>query len=181
MRRQLKKLGREHAYGLPKNDRERDVPLPEWTAAAVRAHVAKYAPRPCTLPWEKLSGKPVTHNILFRWSDDRHVRYRTYSEQMWKPALARADIIPQPGTDERGRRRYVTTRKEGPHQLRHYYASVMLADGASIRELAEYLGHHDPSFTLREYGHMQPDSYDRARQIIDARMFRPRAVSEGGQ
>ena len=54
----------------------------------------------------------------------------------------------------------------------------MLADGASIRELAEYLGHHDQSLTLREYGHMQPDSHDRARQIIDARMFRPRAVSE---
>jgi integrase len=179
VRRQIKQLGREHIYGLPKNDRERDVPLPGWTAAAVRAHIAKYPPRPCTLPWEKLTGKPATHNILFRWSDERHVRYRIYSEQVWKPALARAGTIPQPQTDKRGRRRYATTRKEGPHQLRHYYASVMLADGASIRELAEYLGHHDPSFTLRVYGHLQPDSHDRARQIIDARMFRPRAVSDG--
>jgi integrase len=29
VRRQLKKLGRQHIYGLPKNDRERDVPLPD--------------------------------------------------------------------------------------------------------------------------------------------------------
>ncbi len=65
--------------------------------------------------------------------------------------VARAGIIPEPGTDKRGRKRYVTTRKEGPHQLRHFYASVMLADGVSVKELAEYLGHHDPAFTLRVY------------------------------
>jgi integrase len=73
----------------------------------------------------------------------------------------------------------VTTRKEGPHQLRHYYASVMLADGASIRDLAEYLGHKDPTVTLRVYGHLMPGSHERARSIIDNRMFRPRAVGEG--
>lgn len=93
----------------------------------------KYPPRPCTLPWEKLTGRPRSHNILFRWGDGNHVRYRTYSEQVWKPAIARAGIIPEPGTDKRGRKRYVTTRKEGPHQCRHYYASVMLADGVSVK------------------------------------------------
>ncbi len=45
VRRQMKKLGTEHVYALPKNDLERDVPLPEWVAAAVRVHVAKYPPR----------------------------------------------------------------------------------------------------------------------------------------
>ncbi|EFL06992.1 predicted protein [Streptomyces sp. AA4] len=49
----------------------------------------------------------------------------------------------------RGRSRYVTTRKEGTHQLRHCYASVRLAARVSIRELAEYLGHAEPVFTLR--------------------------------
>ena len=179
VRRQLKKLGTEHVFALPKNDRERDVPLPEWGAAAVRVHVARHPPRPCTLPWEKPTGRPQTHGILFRWGDGSYVRYRTYSEQVWKPATARSGIIPEPGTDKRGRRRYVTTRGEGPHQLRHYYASVMLADGVSVKELAEYLGHHDPPFTLRIYAHLLPSSHARARKVIDARMFRPRAVSDG--
>ena len=116
---------------------------------------------------------------MFRWPDGDHVRYRTYSEQVWKPAVAKVGIIPPPGTDERGRKRYVTTRKEGPHQLRHYYASVMLADGVSVKELAEYLGHHDAAFTLKIYTHLLPSSHDRARRVIDARMFRPRAVSDG--
>jgi integrase len=124
-------------------------------------------------------GKSCTHNLLFRWGDGGHVRYRVYSEQVWKPALAAAGIIPVPGNDRRGRKRYVTTRKEGPHQLRHYYASVLLADAVSIKELEEYLGHHDPAFTLRVYSHLVAGSHDRARQVIDARMFRPRAVADG--
>ncbi|MEV5741980.1 tyrosine-type recombinase/integrase [Microbispora rosea] len=77
----------------------------------------------------------------------------------------------------RARKRFTTSRREGLHQLRHYYASVMLAGGVSVKELAEYLGHADPGFTLRVYAHMMPGSHDRARKAIDDRLFRPRAVS----
>jgi hypothetical protein len=62
---------------------------------------------------------------------------------VWKPTLASAGIIAGAETDERGRPRYQTTMKERPQQLRHYYASIMLHGGVSIKELAEYLGHHD--------------------------------------
>jgi integrase len=123
----------------------------------MQRHIKKYPPRPYTLPWEKVHGKPRTCNILFRWhTDDQHVKSRSYSETVWKPALVKANLIPEPVNDRRGRHRYVTTRKEGVHQLRHYYASVMLAGGVSIKELAEYLGHSDPGFTLRVYAHMLP-------------------------
>ena len=37
-----------------------------------------------------------------------------------------------------------------------------------IRALSEYLGHHDPGFTLRTYVHLMPDADDRARQAVDA-------------
>jgi hypothetical protein len=55
----------------------------------------------------------------------------------------------------------------------------MLADGVSVKELAEYLGDHDPAFTLRIYAQLLPSSYDRACKVMDAGMFRPRAVSDG--
>ncbi|WSA20371.1 hypothetical protein OHB15_14280 [Streptosporangium subroseum] len=55
----------------------------------------------------------------------------------------------------------------------------MLTGGVAIKELAEYLGHADPAFTLRVYAHMQPGSYERARQAIDDRLFRPRFSSDG--
>ncbi|MEX0797591.1 MAG: site-specific integrase, partial [Acidimicrobiia bacterium] len=34
--------------------------------------------------------------------------------------------------------------------------------------VSEYLGHHDPGFTLRTYAHLMPESEDRARDAIDA-------------
>ena len=64
----------------------------------------------------------------------------------------------EPARDARGRRRYMTTRREGFHQLRHYYASI--AGGVSIEELAEYLGHADRAFTLRLYTRMLAWSHD---------------------
>lgn len=108
---------------------------------------------------------------MFRWyTDGQHVKARSYSETVWKPALVKAGLIPEPGRDRRGRYRYATTRKEGVHQLRHYYASFV--GGVSIKELAEYLGHRDPAFTLRVYAHMLPCSHDRARAVINERFTR---------
>jgi integrase len=173
VRRQIKNLGGTYVFAFPKNDRERIVPLSDWDIQAVRRHIRNYPPRPYTLPWEKPAGRPHTCNMLFRWStDDRHVKARSYSETVWKPALAKAGVIPEPVRDGRSRRRYDTTRREGIHQLRHYYASVMLAGGVSIKELAEYLGHSDPAFTLRVYAHMLPCSHDRARAVISERFSR---------
>jgi integrase len=58
-------------------------------------------------------------------------------------------------------------RTDGMHALRHFYASTLLAQGVSIKELAEYLRHSDPGFTLRTYTHLVPSSYERARLAID--------------
>jgi integrase len=49
----------------------------------------------------------------------------------------------------------------------HFYASVLLDAGESIRALAEYVGHADPGFTPRVYTHLMPSSEDRARPAID--------------
>ena len=81
-------------------------------------------------------------------------------------------LIAEPAKDKRSRRRYISTRKEGIHQLRHYYASASFAGVVSIKELAEYLGHCDPAFTLRVYAHMLPCSHDRARAVISERFTR---------
>lgn len=54
------------------------------------------------------------------------------------------------------------------HALRHFYASVLLDAGESIKALSEYLGHHDPGFTLRTYTHLMPASQTRTRAAVDA-------------
>ncbi|WP_206641311.1 tyrosine-type recombinase/integrase [Nonomuraea polychroma] len=58
------------------------------------------------------------------------------------------------------------------HALRHYFASVLLDAGESVKALAEYLGHQDPGYTLRTYTHLMPGSDGRTRKAIDA-AFRP--------
>ncbi len=53
------------------------------------------------------------------------------------------------------------------HAGRHYYASVQLEAGTSVRALADYLGHSDPGFTLRTYTHLMPQAEDKAKRAVD--------------
>lgn len=39
------------------------------------------------------------------------------------------------------------------HDLRHTFATINLAQGVDIKTLQESLGHYDPGFTLKQYGH----------------------------
>jgi integrase len=136
VRHQLKRLGSTLVFALPKSDKARVVPLPDWTARQVRSHLAASPPQPCTLPWERPDGRPHSVQMLFRWpTDGRPLRARLYDEAAWKPALAANGVIPPPVRDQRGRKRYQTNRRTGLHALRHYYASVTLADGRWAAEL----------------------------------------------
>jgi integrase len=53
------------------------------------------------------------------------------------------------------------------HAMRHFYASVLLDAGESIKALSQYLGHSDPGFTLRVYTHLMPSSEGRTRRAVD--------------
>ncbi|KAF5999760.1 integrase [Streptomyces sp. WAC00263] len=51
--------------------------------------------------------------------------------------------------------------------------------GESIKALSEYLGHHDPGFTLRTYTHLMPSSGTRTRAAVD-RVFRDGEPADDG-
>ncbi len=53
------------------------------------------------------------------------------------------------------------------HALRHFYPSVLLDAGESIKAVSEYLGHSDPGLTLRVYAHLMPSSQERTRKAVD--------------
>jgi integrase len=58
-----------------------------------------------------------------------------------------------------------------PHKLRHTYTSLLTALGKDPREIMDQLGHTDPGFTFRVYGHgMRRDqaSKDRLRALVGA-------------
>jgi integrase len=53
------------------------------------------------------------------------------------------------------------------HDLRHHYASVLLAAGESVVAVAERLGHENATLVLTTYGHLLQDSEDRTRKAVD--------------
>jgi integrase len=44
-----------------------------------------------------------------------------------------------------------------PHDLRHTFASQLLANGESVKTVQMALGHHSAKITLDVYGHLMPD------------------------
>ncbi|HYX86876.1 MAG TPA: tyrosine-type recombinase/integrase [Gaiellales bacterium] len=54
------------------------------------------------------------------------------------------------------------------HDLRHSAASLMIAAGWSPKRVQVELGHADPAFTLRVYGHLWPDEIEAGRRALDA-------------
>lgn len=156
IQRQVKRVRSRLVFGLPKNDRDRKVPLSATVADTLRSHVenSKTAPVKISLPWENpASEKRVTAELIFTSTRGQAINRVAFNRISWHPALASAGI-------ERDR-------STGMHALRHFYASALLDAGENIRALSVYLGHHDPGYTLRTYTHLMPASEERTRRAID--------------
>ena len=155
MVRQLKLMRGQFVFAPPKHGRVRDVPLPDTVTAALRTHLTRYPPLTMTFPWREPSGEPITVRVL-TWTRERGALNRnSFNHHVWKPALRKAGVV----DPKRG---------DGFHALHHFYASVLLDGGESIKALSEYLGHADPGFTLRTYTHLMPSSVERTRRAVDA-------------
>ncbi|MEU0152950.1 tyrosine-type recombinase/integrase [Micromonospora fulviviridis] len=156
--RQLKIVGSRLVYALPKGRKTRDIPLPGSVGAALTRHLEDFPPVPVTLPWDVPGGPPVTVNLVVYGRRNVAMDRHTFNRDNWHAALATAGIQ--------------SSRATGMHALRHFYASVLLDAGESVKALSEYLGHADPGFTLRTYTHLMPTSEDRTRRAVD-KVFSP--------
>jgi integrase len=155
VRRQVKIVNGKLCFGLPKGGKGREVPLPDAVGLRLSTHIADFPPVQVTLPWDRPGAMSVTAELLFATDDHRAINRHTWNNA-WRAAL-RAAGVPA-GHDS----------ATGFHQLRHHFASSLLAGGVDIRALAEYLGHHSAAFTLSTYTHLMPSAHDRMRTAIDA-------------
>ncbi|MCC3765190.1 site-specific integrase [Glycomyces sp. TRM65418] len=155
LRRQVKLLGSKRIFAPPKRDSVRTVPLPRFVAVALKEHMERFPPQEVTLPWGELDGEEVTFRLVFT--------------NLRKAAIHRSTFMTNPGAWKRGiaKTAFGPDQDTGTHALRHFYASMFLENGGNIRALADFLGHKDPGFTLRVYGHLMPNSRGRGRQILD--------------
>ncbi|MEU5267465.1 tyrosine-type recombinase/integrase [Streptomyces hygroscopicus] len=166
--RQVKLIRGKAVFAPPKCNKERDVPLPSSVAKALRVHMDAVKPVEITLPWRKPDGPKVSARLLFTNTASGVVWRSNFNIQEWKRALAVAGLIPDAGEDGK----YESAREHGMHALRHFYASVLLDAGESIKAVSQYLGHTDPALTLRVYAHLMPSSQERTRKAVD-RLFLP--------
>src|SRR4051794_17458135 len=114
---------------------------------ADRRHRPELRPAPRT---EAAPAPPPT-DLIFTNSLGTGVRRQRFIDQVWKPTVRRAGL---PATT-------------AFHDLRHYYASLLIAHGESVEVVQARLGHKSALETLDTYGHLWPDSEDSTRSAVD--------------
>ncbi|RSS11350.1 tyrosine-type recombinase/integrase [Streptomyces sp. WAC08401] len=197
--RQVVRINSRLGFAPPKGNKERIAPCPPALARAVKEHANLFPTVEVTLPWVD----PDRPNL--DWGDRplKTVRLlvttirtsgksggamnRTYfDDHVWKPALVKAGVIPapevevvrRPGRATLKRVRWRMPREEGFHVTRHTFASIVLQAGETITQLAAWLGHSDPAFTLRTYVHFMPKSGSKGLAALGA-WVAPGAAGEG--
>jgi integrase len=94
----------------------------------------------------------------------------------WFPLQVLAGVC-DPVTDENGNvsrdedGRPKVEHRHNFHRLRHFHASMLIADGANPLEVSKEIGHSDVGFTLSVYGHLfQDEDANKRRQERSERL-----------
>lgn len=138
-RQLVTRTGGETAFAPPKTESSRRViPLPQIVVSALNDHIA--------------TSGAADGELLFTWLGRPITRQRF--GRMWRPAAKKVGLTTETGT--------------GAHALRHYYASLLIRYGESVKTVQGRLGHKSAAETLDTYGHMWEDSDDRTRAAVDS-------------
>lgn len=136
---------------------ERDVPMPDQVAAALRRW----------MPYTVASAR----NLLFTTKKGGRMLVEPYQRDLWRPALQKADLN---DIDALGRRfRF--------HALRHFYASMMVDSRLPDADVARMMGHSSFDLTLRIYTHSTTDAqhrYAAPDQLADRLLPAPSITQE---
>ncbi|MFE3138080.1 hypothetical protein [Streptomyces scopuliridis] len=132
-------------------------------------HASAYPGNKVDLPWDgpepdRERGK---FSLALTTKYGKAIAANTWNPEIWKPALARAGVIP-PRVKGAKPWQWQAAPKDGFHVLRHTYASLVLEAGESVVTLAKWLGHSSPTITLDHYAHFMPEAGKKGRRAIDS-------------
>jgi integrase len=137
--------------GPPKTAKSRrTVPVGEVVTDALLAHLAARPTKEWLFTMEE--GEPLNYR---RWKTEWNCARRTLQSAENEAA-------------EREGRKPVELPHMVTHDLRHFYASALIAGGASVKQVQLVLGHASAVITLRIYAHLWPGEEDRTRTVMDA-------------
>jgi integrase len=98
-----------------------------------------------------LAAYPPRDGLVFLTDAGNPVRRNAFGD-IWRAAVKAANA----------------PRGTGFHELRHFYASLLIMHGESVKVVQSRLGHASASETLDTYSHLWPDSDDRTRAAVEA-------------
>jgi integrase len=102
-------------------------------------------------------GGPDRTALVFPDTEGKHLRRHNWRKRVWIPALQAADVP------------YFR-----PYDLRHTCATLLVYEGRTLNEVAEHLGHADPSFMARVYTHVLRDAAKRRHVPIEEAITKAR-------
>ena len=141
VQRQVQRLnGGEVDVRAPKYESERVVYVPEALTDLLAAHIAEHCPGDDPARW------------LFPLSGGQPVHQNTVGH-MWRKTKDKSKV-----------------HGFKLHDLRHFYASGLIAAGCDVVTVQRSLGHGQPTTTLNTYSHLWPTAEDRTRKAAEALM-----------
>lgn len=141
VRRQVQRVERDRVeIRQPKYGSERVVYIPEALATIIASHIKEHLPDNSPDRW------------LFTGSGENPPHQNTVGYR-WRSALHAAGL-----EDVR------------LHNLRHFFASGLIAEGCDVVTVQRALGHSSATTTLRTYSHLWPTAEDRTRRAAEAIM-----------
>ncbi|MCA1703025.1 MAG: site-specific integrase [Actinobacteria bacterium] len=167
VRQQLKRMPGVPPYlgELKTKTSRRTVELPEVVQLALARHVERYPIREIMIEdrtdIRNIHQRPA--RLLFLTMHGRPLHRSNWSA-VWRAAVRRAGLPPGFGL----------------HGLRHYFATLLIHNGAAVKTVQLALGHSTPMITLNTYAHEWPDALDRTRTLVDAALGSHPSVAAAG-
>jgi integrase len=147
-------VGGRLMWGATKTYARRSLRLPRFLSEEPAGYLA-------------LAGRPRgPGDLLFTAPLGGPLRENNFMRRHFKPAVTAANsaILARSAPGERP---VLLPEALRMHDLRHTCASLLIAQGASVKAIQEQLGHASATVTLDRYGHLYDDALDRLAERLD--------------
>lgn len=144
----------------------RTIPLPQVAVDALAEQLRMSRSDPVMLTWETPERTQVVPAELV-FTDEGRPWSRQNFGRAWHSGLRAASDCPKHRSTDPPPRADCVCVKADFHELRHFYASLLIRHGESVKTVQARLGHASAAETLDTYSHLWPDSDDRTREAID--------------
>ncbi|HEV2347402.1 MAG TPA: site-specific integrase [Actinocrinis sp.] len=147
----------------------RTVPVPQFVVDEIAEHIVKFPPRNIEI-WDRTNPhKPVLRKARFLFTNHAgRPILRGRWPDIWAATVRKANTLLAGQADRERAVPLVVPDWATLHDIRHFYASVLIDAGESVKTVQRRLGHSKPSITLDVYSHLWPEAEDTSRAAVEA-------------